>query len=192
MYIYIYIYNDCSCGYRHFLNYAAVSFHKVSYKLDFAEAGIECTRTSTLYVQGSPVEIQTPTLRTWLVAACLPHHLCCHPASTTIISFCLHSHKEKLGTHYKNFISCFFSNISLKLHNLSLHKSGIVCLHNNRYWIWGSYAQHSVTSWCKIWNLLHPGCEECYWPSGLCRNVWLLKMCKALRWVSKLHSTELL
>ena len=146
-----------------------------------------------MYVQGSPVEIQTPTHRTWLVAVCPPLHLCCHLASTTIISFCFHSHKEKLGTHYKNFISCFFfSNISLKLHNLPLHKSGIVCSHNNRYWIWGSYAQHSVTSWCKFWDLLNPSCEECYWPSGICRNIWLLKICKGLRWVSKPHSTELL
>jgi hypothetical protein len=60
-----------------------------------------------MYIQGSPVEIQTSTHTAWLVAACLLHHLCCHPASTTIISFCFHSHKEKLDTHYKNIVSCF-------------------------------------------------------------------------------------
>jgi hypothetical protein len=106
------------------------------------------------------------------------------PAPPPVLSPSFHHHhfislsfpQRKIRHTLQKFHFLFFSNIILKLHNLPLHKSGIVCSHNNRYWVWGSYTQHSITSWCKIWDLLNSDCEECYWPSGLCGNVWLLTL----------------
>jgi len=122
------------------------------------------------------------------------------PAPPPVLSPSFHHHhfillsfpQREIRHTLQKFCFLFSSNISLKFYNFPLHKSGIVCSHNNRYWIWGSYTQYSVTSWCKIWDLLNPGWEKCYWPSILCGNMWLLEICKALSWVSELHSTELL
>ena len=54
----------CDClvlKYRHSLTYAVVMFRKVWYMSHFAKFGVEYTYGQIcLYIEGSPVEIQTP------------------------------------------------------------------------------------------------------------------------------------
>ena len=120
---------------RHCLSYAIVMFQKVWYISHFVKLGIEYTCGQIcLYIEGSPVEIQTPGHRilighdmTALLPVLLPSSILPPPLShCTLIPTSKNSACILKWYYFKLNFSFTFK----KCINLKLHKSGSVCIPN--------------------------------------------------------------